>query len=78
MFILAAKCPPEGAEVAVEFALPAFDLVQHPVKFRCIGRVDRIETCYRLNGFAVAGHFVNEAVQQGSPELPLAVSTEGV
>ncbi len=78
MFILAAKCPPEGAEVAVEFALPAFDLVQHPIKFRCIGRVDRIETCYRLNGFAVAGHFVNEAVQHGSPELPLAVSTEGV
>jgi hypothetical protein len=78
MFILAAKCPPEGAEIAVEFALPAFDLVRHPVKFRCIGRVGRIEACYRLNGFAVTGYFVNEAVQPGSLERPLAVSTEGV
>ena len=31
MFILAAKCPPAGVEVEVEFALPAFDLVPHPV-----------------------------------------------
>ena len=39
MFILAAKCPPPGVEVVVEFALPAFDLVPHPVKLRCIGLV---------------------------------------
>ena len=63
MFVLAAKCPPPGVEVVVEFALPAFDLVPHPVKLRCIGRVSRVETCYQLNGFAVAGHFANEAVE---------------
>jgi hypothetical protein len=66
MFILAAKCPPPGAEVAVELALPAFDLVPRPVKLRCIGRVSRIETCYQLNGFAVAGRFVNEMLADQS------------
>jgi len=64
MFVLAAKCPPPGAEVAVEFALPAFDLVPRPVKLRCIVRVSRVETCYQLNGFAVAGHFLNETVEE--------------
>jgi hypothetical protein len=59
MFILAAKCPPPGVEVEVEFALPAFDLVPHPVRLHCIGRVSRFETCYQLNGFAVAGQLVN-------------------
>ena len=63
MFILAAKCPPPGAEVAVEFALPAFDMVPYPIKLRCIGRVSRVETCYQLNGFAVAGHFANETAR---------------
>lgn len=63
MFILTAKRPSLGAEIVVEFALPAFDLVPHPVKLRCIGRVSRIETCYQLNGFAVAGNFANEAVE---------------
>ena len=66
MFILTAKCPSLGAEIVVEFALPAFDLVPHPVKLRCIGRVSRIETCYQLNGFAVAGNFANEAVERGA------------
>ena len=60
MFILAAKCPPPGVEVEVEFALPAFDLVPHPVRLHCIGQVSRVETCYQLNGFAVAGRLVNE------------------
>jgi hypothetical protein len=64
MFILAAKCPPPGAEVAVEFALPEFDLVRHPVRLCCIGRVSRVEACYQLNGFAVAGHFVNETLDE--------------
>jgi len=69
MFILAAKCPPAGVEVAVEFALPAFDLVPHPVKLRCIGRVSRFETCYQLNGFAVAGQFVNEMLADQSTSV---------
>lgn len=63
MFVLAAKCPPPGVEVVVEFALPAFNLVPHPVKLRCIGLVSRVENCYQLNGFAVAGRFVNEIVE---------------
>lgn len=64
MFILAAKCPPPDAEVAVEVALPAFDLVPHPVKLRYIGRVSRVETCYQFSGFAVTGHFVNEFFEE--------------
>ena len=60
MFILAAKCPPSGVEIEVEFAFPAFDLVSRPVTLRCVGRVSRVEACYQLNGFAVAGRFVNE------------------
>jgi hypothetical protein len=74
MFILAAKCPPPGAEVAVEFALPAFDLVRHPVRLRCIGRVSRVEACLGLNGFAVAGHIVNETLDETLDET----STKGV
>ena len=66
MFILAAKCPPKGAEVTVEFTLPAFDLVRHPVNFRCTGQVVRIEACYQLNGFAVAGRLAIEPPQEGS------------
>lgn len=64
MFILAARCPPTEAEVAVEFALPPFEVVRHSVSLRCIGRVTRVETCYQLNGFAVDGHFVNEAIEE--------------
>ena len=60
MFILAAKCPPSGVEVKVEFALPAFDLVPKPMTLLCVGHVCRVETCYQLNGFAVAGRLVDE------------------
>ena len=66
MFILAAKCPPPDVAVEVEFALPAFDLVPHPVRLHCIGQVSRVETCYQLNGFAVAGRFVNEMLADRS------------
>lgn len=64
MFILSSRCPPAGAAVAVEFALPAFDMVPHPVRLCCVGRVSRVETCYQLNGFAVAGEFVNDTVAE--------------
>lgn len=60
MFILAAKVPPIGVEVEVEFDLPAFGWVPRPTRLHCVGRVSRVETCYQLTGFAVAGHFVEE------------------
>ena len=60
VFVLAAKSPPVGVEVEVEFVLPAFDLVPRPVRLHCVGRVSRAERCYQLEGFAVTGRFVNE------------------
>ena len=62
IFVFATKCPPVGSEVDVELMLPAFDLVPHPVRLRCTGRVIRVEACYHLNGFAVAGDFEDEAL----------------
>ena len=60
MFVLAAKTPPVGTEVEIEFVLPAFDSVPRPTRLRCVGRVSRIEICYQLTGFAVAGHVIGE------------------
>jgi hypothetical protein len=60
MFVFSAKCPPLGMEVKIETDIPAFDLVPHQVRLRCIGRVSRVETCYQLSGFAVAGQLVDE------------------
>ena len=71
MFILAAKCPPSGVEIKVEFALPAFELVPRPVKLRCVGRVSRVEACYQFSGFAITGQFVNEV--EGSPSTCVPV-----
>jgi len=62
IFILAAKCPPVGAEIDVELMLPAFDLIPRPVRLRCSGRVTRVEACYHLSGFAVAGQFEDETL----------------
>ena len=61
MFILAGESPPQGLEVEVEFEVPPSDLVPHPVRLRCIGQVRRVEMCYPLKGFAIAGRFVNES-----------------
>jgi hypothetical protein len=61
MFILAKKSPRHGIEVDVEFVVPASDLVRRAVRLRCIGRVKRVEMCYPLTGFAIAGQFVNES-----------------
>src|SRR5580704_17284569 len=55
MFILAAKSPPQGREVEVEFVVPASDLASRPIRLRCIGQVRRVEMCYPLTGFAIAG-----------------------
>jgi hypothetical protein len=60
MFVLAAKTPAVGVEVEVEFVLPAFSRVPRPIRLHCVGRVSRVENCYQLRGFAIAGRFVNE------------------
>jgi hypothetical protein len=60
MFVLAAKTPTVGAEIEVEVVLPAFARVPRPIRLHCVGRVSRVEVCYQLKGFAVAGRFVNE------------------
>jgi hypothetical protein len=67
MFVIAAKTPPLGMEIEVEFVLPAFGVVQRSTRLHCVGRVSRVETCCQLTGFAVAGRFVNglQADQMG-------------
>ena len=72
MFVLAAKTPPVGSEVEVEFVLPAFGSVPRPTRLHCVGRVSRVETCYQLSGFAVAGQFVGEL--QAKPDASVSVN----
>jgi hypothetical protein len=55
MFILTSKCPPVGTQVEMEFVIPAFDQISRQVRFLCKGLVTRVETCYEVAGFAVAG-----------------------
>ena len=50
MFIVAARCPPPGVEVKLEFAMPACDLVPHPVTLHCVGRVSRVEIVLSAEG----------------------------
>jgi hypothetical protein len=71
MFVLAPKIPPVGMEVEVEFVLPAFGSVPRPTRLHCVGRVSRVEACYQLTGFAVAGHFVEEL--RATPDACLSV-----
>ena len=61
MFVIAAKTPPAGIEVEVEFVLPPLAWCHAlPTRLHCVGRVGRIETCYHFTGFAVAGQFVSQ------------------
>jgi len=66
MFVLAARTPPVGVEVEVEFVLPAFGGVTRSTRLHCVGRVSRVEMCHQLKGFAIAGQFVNQV----RPEQP--------
>jgi PilZ domain len=66
MFVLAASSPTVGIEVEVEFVLPAFGSVGRPIRLHCVGRVNRVEMCYRLRGFAVAGRFGSEMLDDQS------------
>jgi hypothetical protein len=56
MFILSARCPPVGMNIEIEMNIPPFDLVPRQC-LRCAGQVLRVEACYHLRGFAVAGQF---------------------
>jgi hypothetical protein len=67
MFVLAATTPPLGGEVEVEFVLPPFSSVPRPTRLHCVGRVSRVEVCYQLKGFAVAGQFVGELQAKPDP-----------
>ena len=55
IFIFTSKCPPVGTQVEIEFTIPAFDRIPSQASFRCNGQVTRVETCYEVAGFAVAG-----------------------
>ena len=55
MFILTSKCPPVGTPVEIDFTIPAFDQIPRQVRFCCKGQVTRVETCYEIAGFAMAG-----------------------
>jgi len=60
MFIFSASCPPVGMQVEIELNIPAFDLVPRRCQLRCTGRVVRVEGCYQLKGFAIAGRMESE------------------
>jgi hypothetical protein len=60
MFIFASKCPPLGTQVEIEFTIPAFDRIPRQLRFCCKGQVIRVETCYEVAGFAVAGRIEGE------------------
>jgi hypothetical protein len=66
MFVLAASRPNVGIEIEVEFVLPAFGSLGRPIRLHCVGRVSRVEMCYRLRGFAVAGRFGSEMLDDQS------------
>ena len=69
IFVLAAASPAVGIEVRVELVLPAFGRVGRPLRLHCVGRVSRVEMCYRLKGFAVAGQFGSEMLDDQATSL---------
>ena len=72
MFIFTTKGLPVGTDVEVEFVIPAFDRMPRELRFRCIGQVSRIESCYQFAGFAVKGRLEGE--QQDEQLERMAVS----
>ena len=63
MFVLSANCPPVGKQVDIELNIPAFDLVPRRCQLRCTGRVTRVESRYRVRGFAVAGRIESDHLE---------------
>ena len=69
MFIFTSKCPPVGTQVEMEFVIPAFDHITRQVRFLCKGQVTRVETCYGVAGFAVAGSIEGGQLGGGIEEV---------
>lgn len=69
MFILSSTCPAVGTQVEMEFVIPAFDRMPRQVRFLCKGQVTRVETCYELAGFAVAGNIEGGQLGGGIEEV---------
>jgi hypothetical protein len=78
MFILAAKCPPLGTEVEIEFTVPAFDRIPRQLRFCCKGQVSRVETCFEVAGFAVAGLIEGGQLGDGIEEAAAGLLTQKV
>jgi len=68
MFVLTSQCPGPGVQVEIEFVIPAFDLVPRQLRFRCVGQVSRVEACYPVNGFAVAGRIESDHLEDDIEE----------
>ena len=64
VFIVSGDCPPVDVEIQVEVVVPAFDPAPKEIFFRHTGRVNRIQACEDLQGFAVAGKFEDEDAVQ--------------
>jgi hypothetical protein len=68
MFILSESCPPVGVQVEIEMKIPAFNLVPRQSQLRWTGRVIRVEACYQLRGFAVAGRIESDHLEAEEDE----------
>jgi len=64
VFIVTAECPPVDVEIQVEVVVPAFDPAPKEIFFRHTGRVNRVQVCDDLLGFAVGGKFEDEGAVQ--------------
>ncbi|HUJ94080.1 MAG TPA: PilZ domain-containing protein [Terriglobales bacterium] len=60
VFIVTGDCPPVDVHIEVEVVVPAFDPAPKEILFRHTGRVNRIQVCEDLLGFAVGGRFEDE------------------
>jgi len=55
-------------QVEIELNIPAFDLIPRQCQLHCSGRVIRVETCYQLRGFAVAGRMKGDFPEDDEEE----------
>jgi Tfp pilus assembly protein PilZ len=76
MFVLTEQRPSIGTQVEVEVVVPAFDLVPREHRFRCTGRVIRVEACLQLRGFAVSGRIEGEGMQDDIETLAVGLMTK--